>query len=146
DTVAIAAGIGVVLGLIPVAHLVGVNVAAVLTEQGRSTAGGRGARLVRRAFVVVQVAFAFVLLVGAGLLLTSFRRVLAVDPGFRADGVLTASISLPRARYSDEATAAFTNEALRRLRVLPGIAAAGATDTIPFGANNNDSVIFAEGY
>ncbi len=60
-------------------------------------------RALRRALVVTQVAFAFVLLVGAGLLFASFRSVLAVDPGFNADGVLTASISLPRSRYADDA-------------------------------------------
>src|SRR5436190_5519937 len=142
----IAALAGVMLGLIPVAVVLPANLTAVLREEGRSATTGRGSRALGRALVVAQVAFAFVLLVGAGLLLASFRQVLAVNPGFRADGVLTASISLPRARYNDEATAAFTNEALPRLRPLPGVGAAGATDTIPFGANNSDSVIFAEGY
>jgi predicted permease len=147
DTLVIAAGIGIVLGLIPVANLAGVNVAAVLTEQGRSTAGGRGTRLMRRAFVVVQVAFAFVLLVGAGLLLASFRRVLAVDPGFKADGVLTAQVTLPLTRYKDDpSVVSFTGDALRRLRGLPGVAGVGITDTIPFGDNHSDSVILAEGY
>ena len=87
------------------------------------------------------------LLVGAGLLFASFRQVLAVQPGFNPDGVLTASISLPRARYADDkALIGFTHEALRRLRALPGVTAVGATDTIPFGGNNSDSVILAEGY
>ena len=72
------------------------NLTVVLREEGRSGTAGRGARALRRALVVAQVAFAFVLLVGAGLLFASFRRVLAVDPGFNADGVLTASVSLPR--------------------------------------------------
>jgi predicted permease len=77
----------------------------------------------------------------------SFRQVLAIQPGFNPDGVLTASITLPRARYTkDEAVIAFTHEALLRLRALPGVTAAGATDTIPFGGNNSNSVIFAEGY
>ena len=72
---------------------------------------------------------------------------MAVDPGFNMDGVLTASINLPRARYGDDdKLRAFTDEALRRLRALPGVSAAGATDTIPFGSNNSDSVIIAEGY
>ncbi len=146
-TAAIAAGIGIVLGLIPIAHLLGVNVAAVLTQHGRSSAGGRGARLVRRALVVVQVAFAFVLLVGAGLLLASFRRVLAVDPGFRPEGVLTAQITLPATRYKDDPSlVGFTGEALRQLRALPGVTGVGVTDTIPFGNNYSDSVILAEGY
>jgi predicted permease len=107
----------------------------------------RGAACARRALVVAQVGFAFILLVGAGLLFASFRQVMAVDPGFNTDGVLTASITLPRARYTDDdKLRGFTDEALRRLRALPGVAAVGATDTIPFGGNNNDSVILAEGY
>jgi predicted permease len=61
--------------------------------------------------------------------------------------VLTASITLPRTRYKDDAAlVAFTNDALRRLRALPGVVATGATDTIPFGGSNSDSVILAEGY
>jgi predicted permease len=73
--------------------------------------------------------------------------VLAVRPGFNTDNVLTAAVSLPRARYGDDsALIGFTHEALSRLRALPGVTAAGATDTIPFGGNNSDSVIFAEGY
>jgi predicted permease len=145
-TLAIAALAGVVLGLIPVANILPASLTTVLREEGRSSTTGRGARTLRRTLVVAQVGFAFVLLTGAGLLFASFRQVLAVDPGFRAEGVLTASISLPRSRYNREAMAAFTNDALRRLRALPGVTAAGATNTIPFGGNNNDSVILAEGY
>ena len=146
-TMGVAAAIGFVLGLIPVASALPANLTAVLREEGRSGTAGRGARTLRRALVVAQVGFAFVLLIGAGLLFASFRQVLAVDPGFNADGVLTASISLPRSRYDDDTKLrGFTNEALRRLRALPGVSAAGATNTIPFGGNNNDSVILAEGY
>jgi len=146
-TLAVAAAIGVVLGLIPLAAVLPANLTTVLREEGRSGTSGRGARTLRRTLVVAQVAFAFVLLVGAGLLFASFRRVLAVQPGFNPDGVLTASSTLPRARYADDAALiAFTHEALRRIRALPGVSAAGATDTIPFGGNSNDSVILVEGY
>jgi predicted permease len=124
-----------------------VNLTSVLREEGRSGTSGRGARTLRRALVVAQVAFAFVLLIGAGLLFASFRRVLAVQPGFNPDGVLTASVQLPRARYSkNQDYVTFTHDALDRLRALPGVRTVGATDTIPFGGNNSDSVIFAEGY
>jgi predicted permease len=146
-TLGVAAVIGFVLGLIPVASVLPANLTTVLREEGRSGTAGRGARTLRRSLVVAQVGFAFVLLVGAGLLFASFRQVLAVDPGFNADGVLTASINLPRARYGDDdKLRSFTDEALRRLRALPGVTAVGATDTIPFGDNNSDSVILAEGY
>jgi len=146
-TVAVAAAIGVVLGLIPVASVLPANLTTVLREEGRSSTTGRGARVLRRALVVAQVAFAFVLLIGAGLLFASFRRVLAVDPGFDPKSVLTTSVQLPRTRYDkDAARTAFVDGVLARVRALPGVVAAGATDTIPFGGNHSDSVILAEGY
>ena len=146
-TLVMAAAIGIVLGLIPVATVLPLNLTTVLREEGRSGTAARGARTARRVLVVLQVAFAFVLLIGAGLLFASFRRVLAVDPGFNGDGVMTASIYLPPARHKDDAAVrAFTDEALRRMRGLPGVKAVGATDMIPFGGNNSDSVILAEGY
>ncbi|HZR24537.1 MAG TPA: ABC transporter permease [Vicinamibacterales bacterium] len=146
-TLGIAAIIGIALGLIPALSALPTNLTTVLREEGRSSTAGRGARLLRRTLVVAQVAFAFVLLIGAGLLFASFRRVLAIDPGFDPKSVLTASVSLPRARYKDNAAlTAFTNAAVQRLAALPGVIAAGATDTIPFGGNHSDSVILAEGY
>jgi predicted permease len=146
-TMVVAAVIGFVLGLIPVTNALPASLTTVLREEGRSGTAGRGARTLRRALVVAQVAFAFVLLIGAGLLFASFRQVLSIQPGFTPDGVLTASVSLPRARYGDDPKLiAFTHEALTRLGALPGVTSVGATDTIPFGGNHSDSVIFAEGY
>ena len=146
-TLAIAAAIGVAVGLTPILTFFPANLTSALREEGRGSSGGRSAHRLRRTLVVAQVAFTFVLLIGAGLLFASFRRVLRVDPGFVADRVLTASVSLPRSRYADDAPLrAFTDEALRRLRALPGVVSAGATDTIPFGSQHSDSVILAEGY
>jgi predicted permease len=143
----LSSALGVAMGLVPLARVFSANLTLVLREEGRSTSGGRASRALRRSLVVAQVAFTLVLLAGAGLLLASFRRVLAVDPGFVPGQVLTASVSLPRARYADDdATRVFTDEALRRVRALPGVVSAGATDTIPFGDRHSDSVILAEGY
>ena len=143
---ALSVVIGVVIGLIPVFAVVPANLNQVLREEGRGSTGGHGARRLRRTLIVAQVASTFVLLVGAGLLFASFRKVLRIDPGFSSERLLTASISLPRARYADDdALRNFTDEALRRLRAQPGAVAVGATDTIPFGWNSNDSVILAEG-
>jgi predicted permease len=145
-TLAIAAAIGIVLGLIPVASVLPANLTTVLREEGRSSTTGRGARALRRVLVVAQVAFAFVLLIGAGLLFASFRHVLAVDPGFDPNSVLTTSVQLPRSRYKPAEAWAVTTAALQRIRTVPGVVSAGATDTIPFGGNHSDSVILAEGY
>lgn len=146
-TVAAAAAIGLALALIPVATTVGANVLTVLREEGRSATVGRGAQSLRRVLVVAQVACAFVLLIGAGLLFATFRRALAVDPGFTASGVLTATVALPYARYpDDDARRRFTDEALRRVRALPGVAIAGVIDNLPLGNSASMSAILAEGY
>jgi predicted permease len=146
-TLAAAAVIGLALGLIPVAATLSVNMLGVLREEGRSATTGRGAQTLRRGLVIAQVAFAFVLLIGAGLLFASFRKVLAVDPGYTIDGVLTGAVSLPEARYADDAARRrFTTEALRRVRTLPGVTAVGATDSLPLGNSASASAILAEGY
>jgi predicted permease len=136
-----------VLGLIPLIVTLHANVLGVLREEGRTATSGRGAQSLRRGLVVVQVGCAFVLLIGAGLLFASFRKVLAVDPGFTTSGVLTGAVSLPDARYKDAAAVGrFTEEALRRVRALPGVRAAGATDSLPLGNSASASAILAEGY
>lgn len=153
DGAAIAFVIGLVLlvglgvGLFPVAALRRADLGQIVREEGRSGTASRRTRLVRRALVTSQVAFALVLLVGAGLLLASFQRVLAVNPGFVADRVLTGSLSLPAARYADDAALrTTTRRILERVRAIPGVVAAGATTTMPMSGQRNDSVIFAEGY
>jgi predicted permease len=146
-TLAAGALIGLVLGLIPAAAVLPSSVTTMLREEGRSGTSGRGTRLLRRGLVVAQVAFAFVLLAGAGLLFSSFQRVLAVDPGFKPDHVLTGSVVLPRARFRENsAMSNFLNESLQKIRALPGVQAAGTAGVIPLSGNNNNSVIFAEGY
>jgi predicted permease len=138
---------GMLIGLVPAAYLFRINLATVLHEEGRTGTGGRKAQFVRRILVVAQVSFAFVLLIGSGLLLVSFRNLLAVDPGFRADGVITAGIGIPRVRYpADADVRTFTNRVLEAIRAVPGVTSAGATTIIPLGGNHNDSVILAEGY
>ncbi|MGE5360510.1 MAG: ABC transporter permease [Bacteroidales bacterium] len=145
-TVGISALLGLFLGVVPVLSIRRSNLAQAFREEGRSTTGGRRARVIRTAFVTAQVALALMLLVGAGLLLTSFRRLLAVDPGFKTDHVVTARVALP-AQYKDRpALGAFAERTLEGLRALPGVQAASMSGSIPFGNEFNVSVIFAEGY
>ena len=146
-TFALALIVGLAISLVPMLSLQRMNLNQAIREEGRSGTAGRGARLVRRALVASQVAFAVMLLVAAGVLLASFRRVLQVDPGFKTASVLTGNVSMPRSRYTDDAAMrGFMVRALERVRALPGVVQAGATTTIPFGGTNNDSVILAEGY
>ena len=146
-SIAIAVIIGLVLALLPIAELGRVNVSDVLQEEGRGGTAGRTRRAVQRTMVVVQVAFALVLLIGAGLLLASFRHLLTVDPGFKGEGVLTSSIVMAPPRYSgDGEMRQLMNRALGGLRAIPGVTGVGATTVIPLGGNHSDSVILAEGY
>ncbi len=146
-TVGLALALGVVVGLVPALHLDGSNLGRALREDGRTGTGGRGARYVRRALVVAEVALAFVLLIGAGLLLASFRQLLRVDPGFVAEQLITGRLSPLAARYpDDDALRSYTSRALERIRALPGVASAGVSSVLPFSGENDSSVIMAEGY
>ena len=146
-TALLIALVGIGVGMIPVIAMRRANMAQVIREEGRSGTQGRGARLMRRVLVTSQVAFALMLLIGAGVLLASFDRVLNINPGFRSENVLTGTISMPVSRYKDDA-ALRTEQAriLERLRALPGVEAAGTTATLPFSGSYSDSVILAEGY
>jgi len=142
----LAVVVAVLIALPPLLAALRADLAAVFHDDARTGSAGRSARFSRRALVVSQVALAFVLLFGAGLLLASFRRVLAVDPGFDARHVLTASVRMPSSRYPDDpALDSFTNRALEAVRALPGVASAGVTTNIPLGGAYSSSVILAEG-
>jgi predicted permease len=144
---AMAIASGILIGLIPLAQVFRANLNDALHEESRTGTTGTGSRRVRQSLVVAQIGFAFVLLVGAGLLLVSFRQLLKVDPGFNTAGVMTASTSAPRSRYpGDPELRTLTKRSLEAIHLIPGVTAAGATSDIPFGSNHSDSVIFAEGY
>jgi predicted permease len=103
--------------------------------------------LMRGGLVAGQVALAFLLLAGAGLLLRSFQQVLEVDPGFDAAGVLTAHTALTAAAYPDgDARRAFHDAWLREVRALPGVEAAGVTTLLPFGSTDRTTGIAPVGY
>ncbi len=145
--IGLAALVGVLIALVPVASVLRTDLSAVFHEDVRTGSAGRGARLLRRTLVITQVGLAFVLLFGAGLLLASFRQVLAVDPGFDPHQVLTASVRLPNTRYpSGPGLTQFADRALTGIRTLPGVVAAGATSNLPLGGDYSSSVILAEGY
>src|SRR5262245_36317145 len=100
----------------------------------------------RRGLVVAQVGLACVLLIGAGLLLASFRKLLAVDPGFKSEGVITVSTAPPQVKYTSEKLRPFMDRTLEVIRSIPGVRSAGATNSIPFGGRFDKNVILAEGY
>ncbi len=146
-TAALALIVGVLIGLVPVLNLRNLNLGQAFREEGRSGTSSRKARATRRVLVTAQIAFAFMLLIGAGLMLASFRQILAVRPGFDAAQVLTGLVSPPAARYAeDPSLVSFDDRLLERVRALPGVRAAGLTSNLPLSGNYSDSVILAEGY
>ena len=104
------------------------------------------ARRLRTALVVGEIALTVVLLAGAGLLLRSYRAVLAVDPGFDVEGLLVAGTVLPQARYPDPVGRdAFYRDVLERVRALPGVESAGYTNFAPLAVKGGASITLFEG-
>src|SRR5213593_4316390 len=120
---------GLAFGLAPAVQTWRTDVNAALKEEGRGDTGGHRNRL-RHFLVVSEVALALVLLIGAGLLIKSFSRLLDVKPGFRAEGVLTFQLTLT-AEKSSAQKVNFIEQIVERLRALPGVEAAAATDSLP---------------
>ncbi len=139
--------VGLIIGLVPVVRLRRMNVNATLREEGRGGTVSRSTNLLRQGLATSQIALAFVLLIGAGLMLASFREVLKIDPGFTPSGVMTVSVSLPAAAYADDAAlVSVTARLVEAARSIPGVEHAGVTSVIPMSGDNNSSVILAEGY
>lgn len=146
-TLGVALTAALAFGAVPVVHLLRSELASVFREEGRGGTSSRATVHFRNGLVAGQIGLAFLLLVSAGLMFRSFHAALDVDPGFEAEGVLTAYLSLPSARYPDgEAQRAFVRELLAATRALPGVAAAGITTQLPFGFATSSSVTFPEGY
>jgi predicted permease len=146
-TVAVTLAVGALVALLPLLQANRLSPAQAVREEGRGGTASRGTRFARRALVTAQVGFAFMLLVGAGLLLASFREILTVDPGFQAEGVLSGRVSLPATQYEkDDQIISFHQRLLERVSALPGVTAAGLGTSAPFTDSYSDSVIFAEGY
>jgi predicted permease len=139
--------VGLLLGIAPVIRLWRINLNVELREESRGGTSGRRAIFVRRALATAQVAIALVLLVGAGLLLASFRQVMQVDYGFQPDHVVTGSVNLPQTTYKDTpAIGAFVQRAVDGLRQIPGVETAGGVIGLPFSGQVNAGLILAEGY
>ena len=126
---------GVLFGLLPALQVRSFAVGEVLKDGSRGSSGGQRHAWVRNGLVVSEIAFACTLLVGAGLLMRSFLRVLDVDPGFQPEGVAALRID-PSFRLSGLAQQnSYMDEVLQRTRSLPGMRAAGLTDVLPLGGD-----------
>jgi putative ABC transport system permease protein len=137
-TLLVALVTGVAFGLAPALQASRFSLTAVLNDAARGSAAG-GRRL-RQTLIVAEVALALVLLVGAGLLLNSFRRLTQVPSGFAPEQALTMQLSLPAKKYPINASrAAFFRQILARIEALPGVDSAAVSAALPLagGIPNN---------
>ena len=119
-TAGVAVLTGVIFGLVPAFHAARPDIGQMLRESVRGSSRG-GAQRTRGVLVVTELALAVVLLVGSGLLIKSFARLMNVDPGFRTEHVMTFNVTLPNAKYPLERQARqFVAEVSERLRSMPG--------------------------
>ena len=122
---------GVVFGLLPALRASSISLREGLQDAGRGSSGGKRHAWVRDGLVVAELAFACILLVGAGLLIRSFLRVLDVNPGFQPERAAALRID-PSFRLSSLARQnSFIDDVLNRVRAVPGMVAAGITDALP---------------
>jgi predicted permease len=117
-----------------------------LQSESRGGTSGRGAQILRHSFIVSQIALAFILLAGAGLLGLSLQRVLAVSPGFQSDHVLAGQVLLPWADYSEAARLTFVESLMDKVGRLPGVLSAGVVDNVPFSGKSGKSAATVMGH
>jgi putative ABC transport system permease protein len=149
DPIALAFSLGVALltglliGLLPALQAARVNVNETLKEGSRGSTGG-GQRL-RAGLLVAEVSLSLVLLIAAGLLITSFARLQRVQPGFEPDGVFTAQLVLPPQRYDRDRLVAFYERFYNRLLTLQGSTSAALTDRVPLTGGQTPAPVGVRG-
>jgi putative ABC transport system permease protein len=145
-TILVSIATGLLFGLAPAAQMASSNLNDTLKEGGRDPAGGHHGNRIRGFLIISEVAVSFLLLIGAGLLINSFVRLRHIDPGFRAENLLTMKIALPETRYPDkQRRSIFFDELLRRVGTLPGVASAAVATDVPLTSTGNSVGVSIEG-
>ena len=145
-TLAISLATGILFGIIPASRVSQFHLALSLKQGGGQSGVGSGGHRLRDALVICEVALAIVLLAGAALLIRSLQNLYHLDPGFRADHVLTMRTSLPRPKYEAFARrTAFFDQVLAQVESLPGVVAAGYTTWVPLTNEGGATSITIEG-
>jgi predicted permease len=138
---------GLIFGVVPALAVLSGNASSILKDDSSRGTSGRGAGVLRASFVVAETALALMLLVTAALLIKSFARIQNVNPGFNADNVLTAQISLPASRYATaDARRMFWERLLEKVSTIPGVTSAGLTSNIPFNGSISSGSYSIVGY
>jgi putative ABC transport system permease protein len=141
----LALGTGLLFGMAPIWQLVSSRIEEALRDGGRSVAGNRK-QILRPMLATGQIAIALVLLISAGLLTRSFMRLRSVDPGFEAHGVLTAGLTLPGARYRNDAgRIQFFQNLLPALQRIPGVSHSALVTPLPLSGDFDTTSMDIEG-
>jgi putative ABC transport system permease protein len=135
-TVGLTALTGIIFGLVPAIQGSRTHLNETLKDATRGMSGSLQRNRMRSVLVVSEIALSLVLLIGAGLLLQSFRRLLEVSPGFEPNHVLTADVSVSDKKYPENAQrVAFYREALERMAAIAGVQAVGVVYPLPLGGS-----------
>ncbi len=135
---------GVLCGLAPALRNARINLQDAIKEGARGSSGAN--RRLNNVFVVTQLALSLVLLIGAALFLQSFRNLLSVNPGFRADNVLMAGLALPEQRYKERAQVeSFFDQLRQNVRSVPGVEAVELCQVVPFSGDGQGGPFTVEG-
>ena len=133
---------GVVFGLAPALRMSRPDVNESLKEASRTSSGASAGSRLRGVLVVAEVAVAFVLVIGAGLLIRSFRLIQSVEPGFRAENVLAMDIAPPPSKYRQPfERVAFFQEVLERVEAVPGVRSAAVVSDFPLGGSGGGGFV-----
>ncbi|HSL55369.1 MAG TPA: ABC transporter permease [Pyrinomonadaceae bacterium] len=145
-TVAIMLLTGVLCGLAPALRASRINLQDAIKEGARGSGSGANKRL-NNAFVISQLALSLVLLIGAALFVQSFRNLLNINPGFRAENVLMARVSLPETKYKEKPQVeSFYNQVRAGVSNLPGVEAVELSSVVPFSGDGQGGPFTVEGF
>lgn len=132
-TIAISVFAALLISVVPIVHILRANLMELIHRSSRGSSGSAGVRALSSTLVVGQVAVALMLLTGAGLLIHSFMKAIAVDPGFDPAGVVTGRVALPQAhRASDDAARALRERVERALKEIAGVSNVALSYATPF--------------
>ncbi|PYT32250.1 MAG: ABC transporter permease [Acidobacteria bacterium] len=138
-TLLLSLGTGLIFGLAPALIGSRLNLSESLKETARGVSGGADAGRLRHVLMVSEVALSLLLMVGAGLMIRSFERLVTVNPGFQADRLITARISLNQNQYRENYRVwSFYLDMIERIRSLPGVQSASAVSILPLADSERD--------
>lgn len=145
-TLGLSVATSLLSGLLPALHSTRLNLTGALKAGGRTAAGTRASKRLRGALVVAEIGLSVILLAGAGLMVRTLGELYSVSPGFRAEKLLTAGMVVPRNRYpSNERILQFYQDALARVRSVPGVLGAAAISHLPLSGQDSRTGVAPDG-